>query len=180
MEEKALQMTDSERESPRRKAQRRDTSSTTDNAMAAKPTEFPKATVADPIIDQYTHLLGVGWTHVGEDSGFVAMARGFSRYIDNHYPLTDSKILLTSKSLRSYLVKSSQGYFLFKEDLGAGRLVATTWEDTLANLQSLPVRFSGAQPLLAARTPDEGRETDSGTKSLATAMAVEGEDMEVD
>lgn len=178
VEEKAVEMTDSEGELPKRKVQRRDHSSVADVTMAAKSTDSPKATVADPTIDEYTHLLGIGWTHVGEEPGFVAMARGFSRYIDNHYPLTDSEILLQSKSLDAYLVKASQGYFLFPEDLMEGRLVARTWEETLVNLQSSPIRFSWAQPLKAARTPDTARESDNGTKPSATA--VEGGNMDID
>lgn len=178
VEEKAVQMTDSDGELPKRKVQRRDTSSNADVTTAANPTGLPKVMVAGPTIDQYTHLLGIGWTHVGEDSGFLAMARGYSRYIDNHYPLTHSEILLKSKSLESYLVKSNQGYFLFPENLAEGRLVARTWEDALANLQSSPVRFSWAQPFFAARTPDSGREGDNGTGS--SAMEVEGGEMEMD
>lgn len=178
VEETAVQMTDSDRESPKRKVQRRGTSSIGDVAMAANPAKSPKTTVADPTIDQYTHLLGIGWTHMGEDSGSVAMARGFRRYIDNHYPLTDSEILSKSKSLEAYLVKSTQGYFLFPEDLTQARLVARTWEETLANLQSSPVRFSWAQPLCAARTPDTDRQ--SGNNIGHSSLAVEVGDMEMD
>ncbi|CAF9942956.1 MAG: hypothetical protein ALECFALPRED_010286 [Alectoria fallacina] len=168
--ERAVQLTDSEGEFPKRKVQRRDNSSNADGTIAADPTELPTATTADPTIDQYTHLLGIGWTQVGKDSGSVAMARGFSRYIDNHYILTNSEVLLESKSLESYLVKTSQGYFLFPEDLKQARLVATTWEDTLANLQTLPVWFSGAQALYPVRTPDADRERDNDTGSSATAV----------
>ena len=178
VEEKTAHMMDSDGELPRRKVLRRDTSSNADVAMAANPTDSPKVTVADPTIDQYTHLLGIGWTHIGEESGFVAMARGFSRYIDNHYPLKNSEILLKSKSLESYLVKSNQGYFLFPEDLLEGRLVARTWEDTLANLQSSPVRYSWAQPLTASRTPDTVRESDNATGS--SNVATEGGAMDID
>lgn len=178
VQDKTLQMKDSEGEPPKRKVQRRDTSSNADAAMTAYPTESPKATVADPTIDQYTHLLGVGWTHVGEDPGLVAMARGFSRYIGKHYPLTDSEILLKSKSLDAFLVRSSQGYFLFTEDLTQGSLVARTWEDTLANLQSSPVRFSWAQPLFASRIPGKGHETDNPTES--PTMAEDAGAMEMD
>ena len=177
-EEKPAQMPDSDNELPKRKLQRRDLSSRAGITMAANPTESPKSTVADPTIDQYTHLLGIGWTYVGEDSELAAMARGFGRYIDNHYPLSNVEILLSSKSLESYLVKSSQGYYLFNEDLTSGQLVARTWEDTLANLQCSPVKFLGAQRLCAARTPDTARESDNGTGS--STMPAEGEDIEMD
>ena len=171
--------TDSEGDLPKRKLMRWDASLDADAIMAANPTESPKATVADPPIDRYTHLLGVGWTYVGESSEFAAMARGFSRYIDNHYPLTDIEVFLKSKSLESYLVKSNQGYYLFKEDLSSGQLIARTWEETLANLQSSPVRFSWAQTLVAARTPPgQSHETVNDTETAA--KAAEGGDMELD
>lgn len=171
-----MQMTDSEGDSPKRKVQRRHTSSNADVTMPANANGSPKAKVPDPTIDQYTHLLGIGWTHIGEGSERAAMARGFGRYIDNHYPLTDLEVLLESNSMESFLVKSSEGYYLFTENLSSGQLVARTWEDTLANLQCSPVRFSWAQRLFAARTPDTGREPDNGT----LPSSVEGEDMEMD
>ena len=176
--ETAVQTKDSDGESPKRKAPRRDASSSAGVAMAANPTNSPTATVAQPTIDQYTHLLGIGWTHVGEDASLIAMARGFTRYIDNHYTLTDPEVLLKSKSLEAYLVKSSQGYFLFSENLKEARLVARTWEDTLANLQSSPVQFSSEQPLSSSRTPDTGREGDNAMGS--SAMTTQPEDMDMD
>ena len=178
MEDAAVQ-TGSDGELPKRKVQRRDASNT-DVARAANLSEVIESpTVADPTIDQYTHQLGIGWTHVGEDSGSVAMARAFSRYIDNHYPLlTSPEVLLKSKSLDSYLVKASQEYFLFSENLQQGRLVARTWEDTLASLQSRPLQFLVEQPMYATGTPDKERESDNGT--AASAKAVQGEDMEME
>ena len=190
VEEKPMQMTDSEGDSPKRKMQRRDTSSNAELTMPAGSNGSPKATVAGPVVDQYTHLLGVGWTYVGRDSERAAMARAFGRYIDNHYRLEEVEVLLSSKSLDSYLVKSSEGYYLFKEDLLSGQLVARTWEDTLANLQCSPVRFSWAQPLFAARTPESDRETDNGAGSLSVKVPsseeaeaeaeAEAEDIEMD
>ena len=177
MEERAVQMTDSEGESPKRKMQRRDTSSNADCFMPANSNGSPKTTVSDPIVDKYTHLLGIGWTYVGENSERAAMARGFGRYIDKHYPLTDLEVLLFSKSLESYLVKTSEGYYLFQEDLLSGQLVARTWEDTLANLQCPTIRFSWAQRLFAARTPETGHETGNGTGP--SSMTTEAEDIEM-
>ena len=170
--------TDSESESPKRKVPRRENASDADVAEASNATESSRATVADPSIDQYTRLLGIGWTYEGEQSSFVAMARGYARYINNHYPLADIEILLKSKSLEAYLVKSNQGYFLFQEDLTTCRLVAVSWEETVANLQCSPPRFSSEQPLCAAESSGTGRETDNS----ATLAAIAGEalDMELD
>ena len=177
VEAKAMQMSGSEGESPKRKMQRRDTSSSSDVTELSNSNGSAKSTVADPVVDKYTHLLGIGWTYVGENSELAAMARGFGRYIAKHYPLTDLEVLLSSKSLESYLVKTSEGYFLFQEDLASGQLVARTWEDTLANLQCSPVRYSWAQRLFAARTPETSRETDNGTGLSSEAAQVEDIEM---
>lgn len=178
LEDAAVQ-TGSDGEFPKRKVQRRDASNT-DVGRAANPSEaIESPTVADPIIDQYTRQLGIGWRHVGEDSGWVAMARAFSRYIDNHYPhITSPEVLLKSKSLDSYLVEASEGFFLFSENLQQGRLVARTWADTLANLQSKPIQFLEEQPVYAAGTPDKERESDNGT--AASPKVVQGGDMEME
>lgn len=173
-----VQSSDSNDELPKRKVQRRDTSSNAEVPMSVNPTDASQITAADPTIDQFTYLLGIGWTHLGEDSGSIAMARGFNRYIDNHYPLTDSEVLLKSKSLDSYLVKTYQGYYLFPEDLTEARLVARTWEETLMNLQSSPIRFSWAQPLCAARTPDKDRH--DANDSDISSMSMGAGDMDVD
>lgn len=178
LKDKLVPMTDSDDELPKRKLPRRDPSSDAVIAMNATSTDSPKAAIAEPTIDQYTHMLGVGWTHVGEGSGLLAMARGYGRYIDNHYILNDSKVLLKSKSLDAYLVKADQGYFLFPESLLQARLVARTWEDTLANLQCSPVRFSPAKPLFSAETSDRGRSNDHDTDS--SPMVVDRGDMELD
>ena len=176
--DRGMKMTDSEGESPKRKVQRRETTSDANVAEASNAAESSRATVAEPTIDQYTRLLGIGWTYEGEKSSFVAMARGYARYINNHYPLTDIEILLKSKSLESYLVKSNQGYFLFQEDLTTGQLVAETWEDALENLQRSPVRFSSQQPLRAAESSHKGCENDDS--AALSAMAGEAGDMEMD
>ena len=172
-----MQMPDSDGESPKRKMQRRDTSSSSEGTEPSTSNGSAKNTVADPVVDKYTHLLGIGWTYVGENSELAAMARGFGRYIAKHYPLMDPEVLLSSKSLESYLVKTSEGYFLFQEDLSSGQLVARTWEDTLANLQCSPVRFSWERRLFAAKTPETSRETDKGTGP--SSVAAGEEDMEM-
>lgn len=67
---------------------------------------------------------------------------------------------------------------MFKEDLSQGRLVAAGWEETLVNLQSKPVRYTWAQPLLAAKTPGTSSSSDNGIDESA-AKAPEG-GMDVD
>lgn len=178
----AVETVHSDDELPKRKVQRRIASNTNvpDAGNLPEFTESPKVPVADPIIDQYTRQLGIGWTRVGQDSGSAAMARGLARYIDNNYPLlTNPEVLLKSKGWDSYLVRAREGFFLFPEHLQQGRLVATTWEDTLANLQSRPILFLCGQPQFAVGSPPK-KEGENDEDTAASAKAVEGEDVEME
>ncbi len=107
--------------------------------LAVQADSPPKAAPIDPTIDESTQALGIGWTRMTEsDADLQAAARGWAKYIDNHYPeeAHGAKILLKSKGLNAYLVGAEEGFFLFKEDLSEGRLVSRTWERTLANLMT--------------------------------------------
>lgn len=139
-----------------RKSQRLDTSSTNEFASSAPltPATSPTKSGAEkPTIDYFTHLLGIGWSRVGIDNDVRAAARGWAKYIENHYPVTGAEILLQSRGLDACLVGAQQGYFLFKEDLSEGRLVGSNWETCLTNLQSIPMAFEGAETLQAAQSP---------------------------
>lgn len=140
---------------PRRKFQRRDTSSeTADGGVALQVrNKLPKSILPDPVIDQFTHLLGVGWALIGDDVGVQAAARGWARYIENHYPVSMVRLVLKSKGLDAYLAETQNGYFLFSDDLSEGQLVGSSWEICLTNLQHTPVTFEGVQTLKAIRTP---------------------------
>ena len=142
---------------PSRKAQRLDTSSSNEIAASAPftPAASPtKSGPEEPTIDYFTHLLGVGWARLGIDNDIRAAARGWAKYIENHYPITGAEILLRSRGLDACLVGSQQGFFLFKEDLSEGRLVGSNWDICLVNLQSTPMAFEGAEALRAAETPN--------------------------
>jgi hypothetical protein len=108
-------------------------------ASAVQAESPPKSAPVDPTIDESTQALGIGWTRISEsDVHLQAAARGWAKYIENHYPedVHGAKILLKSKGLNAYLVGAEEGFFLFKEDLSEGRLVARIWERTLANLMA--------------------------------------------
>lgn len=139
-----------------RKSQRLDTSSTNEFASSAPLTSATSPTKSGPekpTIDYFTHLLGVGWSRVGIDNDVRAAARGWAKYIENHYPMTGAEILLQSRGLDACLVGAQQGYFLFKEDLSEGRLVDSNWETCLTNLQSSPMAFESTEILQAAQSP---------------------------
>lgn len=141
---------------PMRKCQRRDSSFKLDLVQNGqlRSVDLQKAGPEEPAIDVFTHLLGVGWARVGNsDPDMQAAARGYARYIENHYPLSGVAVVLKSKGLDAYLVQAVGGFYLFKEDLSEGQLVGSDWEKCLANLQRSPMAFEGTETLKAVRTP---------------------------
>lgn len=143
-----------ETSAPKAKFQRCDTSSNSDDrdALLLVSKDTLKSTPDDPVVDQFTHFLGIGWSRVSDDFGTQAAARGWARYIENHYPLSMVTLALKSKGLEAYLVESKEGYFLFSEDLSEARLVGSCWATCMANLQQSPIVYQGMETLKASRT----------------------------
>lgn len=108
---------------------------------------------ADPVVDDFTLQLGIGWRRIGDEAGTQAAARGWARYIENHFPLSKVEVRLESKGLQSYLVEASEGFYLFTETLRHGQKVSSTVEGTLRNLQQTPPSFDGSTILTAAESP---------------------------
>lgn len=109
---------------------------------------------AEPTVDDFTRHLGIGWSSVNTtDADIGAAARGWTKFIENHFPITDAKIRLQSKGLASYLVEANEGYFLFGEDLKQGRLVSTSLENTWVNLRAPVPVFEGDVIMEASSTP---------------------------
>jgi len=113
---------------------------------------------AEPLIDDATRLLGIGWQRVDTDGDMAPAVRGWTKYIDNQYSdyLRDSQMLIKSRALNAYLVAAtptnsfSPAFYLFSDDLTQGQLVASSWEACLHNLRSNPVVFDGTGPLVAS------------------------------
>lgn len=143
-----------ETSAPKTKFQRCDTSSISEKqeALFSGSKDTLKSTPDDPVVDQFTHFLGIGWSRVSDDVGTQAAARGWARYIENHYPLSMVTLALKSKGLEAYLVESKEGYFLFSEDLNEARLVGSCWTTCMANLQQSPIAYQGTETLKASRT----------------------------
>lgn len=120
-----------------------------------------------PVIDNFTLHLGVGWRELSHDVDIQAAARGWARYIDNHFPLTNTVIRLESRGLQSYLVEANEGFFLFADDLRRGRLVSRNVDAALRNLQRNPPIFDGQDELMATESPRLG--TNQQEKSLMNA-----------
>ena len=118
------------------------------------PASPPKA-AAHPLVDAATLALGIGWSKISDDPDKQAAARGWARYLENHYArhIHGAEILLKSEGLNAYLVGCQEGYYLFREDLLEGQLVGRTWEAALINLRAGPMQFEGEETLKAERTP---------------------------
>ncbi|KAI1493027.1 hypothetical protein F5X96DRAFT_297085 [Biscogniauxia mediterranea] len=106
-----------------------------------------------PVVDNFTLHLGIGWRRISEDEHIQAAARGWARYIENHFPVTNARIQLESKGLQSYLVEASEGYFLFAENLRQGQLVSRNVDQMLANLRTSPPVFEGLEVMCATESP---------------------------
>ncbi|KAF4635826.1 hypothetical protein G7Y89_g2272 [Cudoniella acicularis] len=118
----------------------------------------------EPTIDDFTRHLGIGWSLISSDEHIQAAARGWTKFIENHYPVTNANIRLQSKGLASYLVESNEGYFLFGEDLRQGRLVSTCLEKVWANLRGPVPIFDGEMVMEAGETP----KLNSGMQPMTT------------
>lgn len=125
------------------------------NATASSPGSPERAGgLIEPTIDDFTRHLGIGWSSIhSADEDIQAAARGWSKYIEKHFPITNAQIRLQSKGLASYLVEANEGFFLFGEDLQQGRLVSTVLEQTFANLKGPVPTFDGDLVMEAAASP---------------------------
>ena len=122
---------------------------------------------SQPEIDDCTITLGIGWTKVStDDPDAQAAARGWARYLENHYraDIHTAQILLKSEGLNAYLVGCREGYYLFSEDLLKGKLVAKSWENCLRNLKAQPLAFECQDILQAERTPGSECTIGNGTQ----------------
>ncbi|RMZ81893.1 hypothetical protein DV738_g2054, partial [Chaetothyriales sp. CBS 135597] len=119
------------------------------------PASPPKSAATNPEPDDAAIALGISWTQVATDESIQSAARGWARYIDNHYArhIHGAGIVLKNTAHDAYLVRCHEGFFLFSENLLEGQLVATSWDRCLDNLKSYPFVFDGTDRLRAERTP---------------------------
>lgn len=123
------------------------------NNVLSTPLQAGATGPVQPSIDQYTRHLGIGWSMLSADEDIQAAVRGWTKYIENHYPVNNAIIRLQSRGLASYLVEAQEGYFLFGDDLKQGRLVSTSLEKTFENLRGPVPIFEGDMVLEASETP---------------------------
>ncbi|KAI1654199.1 hypothetical protein F4813DRAFT_216514 [Daldinia decipiens] len=124
------------------------------DADAAKATPSLSAdTSSQPIIDNFTLHLGIGWSRLSGSEHIQAAARGWARYIENHFPVTNVQIQLESKGLQSYFVEATEGFFLFSETLRQGQLVSKNLNQAFVNLKTSPPTFEGPEAMVATESP---------------------------
>jgi hypothetical protein len=124
-----------------------------------------------PIVDDITLQLGIGWRKISSDEHIQAAARGWARYIENHYPVTNARIGAESSGLQSYLVEANEGIFLFDENLRQGRLVSQDAQRALQHLQCRPPTFDGEVTLCANESP-RSVASDSQAAAVDTEMSI--------
>lgn len=157
------------------KSQRLDMTNTTLSAVEETKSSSPgrdksPEAPAQPVIDDFTLHLGIGWGRISEDEHIKAAARGWNRFIENHYPITNAQIRLESKGLESYLVEAAEGFFLFAENLRQGRLVSRDAQRALQNLKSSPPVFDGPETMIAAETSQQDDTPIGPTATNPTTM----------
>ena len=128
-------------------------SSRLDLMASFKQVETPTTSIPEPDIDPASMMLGVGWkVMASNDEDMQKAVRGWAKYIENHYPLNSVQIISKSEGKEAFLVQSDEGYWLFKEDLGEGRLISTCWSGCIAGLTSLPMVFEGGNTITAHKS----------------------------
>jgi hypothetical protein len=141
-------------------------------AIASSPPKTSSTSAQEPTVDAFTIHLGIGWSRISDDEDIQAAARGWAKFIENHYPLSGVHIRLQSKGLASYLVEAREGWFLFGEDLKEGRLVSASLDRTFENLKTTPPVFDSEEILVAAvDTPTIDMEAKQGVSMNGTADA---------
>jgi hypothetical protein len=139
----------------------------------------------EPLVDDFTQLLGISWQHVSHNDNLAPAVRGWEKYINNHFSrcLQSAHILLKNRSMDAYLVtarpvmgstttlledrassslRATSGnvskatyFYLFTEDLSEAGLVGSTWDNCLQNLRSAPIAFEGINVLKATEKSRE-------------------------
>jgi hypothetical protein len=113
-------------------------------------TSSPTRSSQGPTVDDFTIYLGIGWSRLSDDEHIQAAARGWAKYIENHFPVSEPQIRLQSRGLASYLVETREGWYLFGEDLKQGRLVSRSLEQAFEHLRTSPPRFDSDDVLTAS------------------------------
>ncbi|TQS34750.1 hypothetical protein Golomagni_04858 [Golovinomyces magnicellulatus] len=121
-----------------------DSSQDTSDEAPRKLARFNSTSLIEPCVDEFSRHLGVGWSKLSDsDLDLQAAARGWAKFIENHFSITNVEIRLWSKGLACYLVQATEGFYLFGDDLKQGRLVGVDLETALMNIKGPVPIFKG-------------------------------------
>ena len=172
---------------PRCKFQRRSPSSDAGVREHPNPSNHikdPANSSDDPALDNISHSIGE-WACVSEDQLVRSASRGWAKFVERYHPsLNNVEVLLRFKARDQCLIRANEGFFLFKEDLTEGQLVAQTWERAVANLKAEPPIFEGQEILRAEKSPapseGSGIGEQSSDSSLPDTNSSVGSGMDID
>ena len=138
----------------------------------------PQNGSSEPIVDEFTYQLGVGWSSINSDPDTQKAKCGWEKYIENHYQLSDVDIILIGKALEGSLLVcarngAGKGYYLFSEDLSEARFVACSWELCKAQLMCKDYSLGNRDVLKAAKTPTLGAKTMEGVSETSPQLPLE-------
>lgn len=146
-------------DSPRRKAQRTTNGHT--NGTSPSPDSPFANNRFEEFVDQYSRLLGVGWRQPSPAT-MQGSARGWARYIETNYPLTQVEIV--AQTSEQTLVRAIEGTYLFHENLREGRLLSRVHDDAIERLRqnSRNPHFEGVNSMTPTRQANAGPSSDEG------------------
>ena len=147
-------------DSPRRKAQRT-TNGQVNGTSMSPDSPLMNNRSEEPVVDEYSRLLGVGWRQPSPAT-MQGSARGWARYIETNYPLTNVEII--AQTSEQTLVRAIEGTYLFHENLREGRLLSRVHDDAIARLQqnSRNPHFEGVNSLTPTGQANAGHSSDEG------------------
>ena len=159
-------------DSPRRKAQRT-TNGDANGTATSQEVASTSNRSEEPVVDEYSRLLGIGWRQPSPTT-MQGSARGWARYIETNYPLTNVEIL--AQTSEHTLVRAVEGTYLFHENLREGRLLSRVHDDAIARLRqnSRNPHFEGVDSMTPTPQANAGHSSDEGhspSRSLPEAGA---------
>ena len=166
-------------DSPRRKAQRT-TNGHVNGTSTSPDSPFTSNRSEEPVVDEYSRLLGIGWRQPSPTT-MQGSARGWARYIETNYPLTNVEIV--AQTSEQTLVRAIEGTYLFHENLREGRLLSRVHNDAIARLRqnSRNPHFEGENPITPTRQANAGHSSDEGhSRSRSPPEAGAGVDVDAE
>ncbi|KAL9122189.1 MAG: hypothetical protein Q9187_001254 [Circinaria calcarea] len=162
-----------DRSLPRCKLQRRSPSSDTvvrEQTMPFNHVKDPEDSYVEPALDSISQSFGE-WACVSDDHLVRLASRGWAKFVERYHPsLNNVEVLLRFKLRNQCLIRANEGFFLFKEDLREGQLVAQTWEAAVANLKTEPPVFEGTEVLMAEKSPASSEGSSIGERSSDSSL----------